>query len=262
LQHISQSSTPVERQTATFVLRRGLLCHAGAMSLESVSRPGHFVTIVPPSTDYPHAVATLSRPSGEIGARLATFQLLQPAWVPPEGSKVLHGDDRTYVISPLSSIVDERYTVYFEFLDRASHTLSHSLKPRSPAKLRAERLGTAGAFACLFVLTVCMYSLLPAKVVSTRRGKRRRLRGALRPAHKRRWPADGTRGSELDAEAQPGHDRLMGFDHVATINGENKQLTLDAAPALEAMPQDITGSRTTPLSSLPVSLDEEYEMVE
>lgn len=26
--------------------------------------------------------------------------------------------------------------------------------------------------------------------------------------------------------------------------------------------QDITGSRTTPLSSLPVSLDEEYEMVE
>ena len=34
----------------------------------------------------------------------------------PEGSKVLSGEDRTYVISPLGNIVDERYTSYFEFV--------------------------------------------------------------------------------------------------------------------------------------------------
>ena len=33
----------------------------------------------------------------------------------PDGSKQLHGEDRTYIISPLGKIVDERYTAYFEF---------------------------------------------------------------------------------------------------------------------------------------------------
>lgn len=130
--------------------------------------------------------------------------------------------------------------VYFEFLHRASHAAPHSIKPRSPVKLRAERLGSAGAFVCLFVLTVCMYTLLPAKVVSTRRGKRRRLRGALSPAHKRRWSADGARGNGWNTKAdcaQSAHDTFKGFDHVATPAGDKKQLTFDAAPTLEAMPQ-------------------------
>ncbi len=33
----------------------------------------------------------------------------------PEGSKALHGQDRTYIISPLGNIVDEKYTAYFDF---------------------------------------------------------------------------------------------------------------------------------------------------
>ena len=28
-----------------------------------------------------------------------------------QGSKVLRGDDRSYIISPMASIIDERYTV-------------------------------------------------------------------------------------------------------------------------------------------------------
>lgn len=33
----------------------------------------------------------------------------------PEGSKALHGQDRSYIISPLGNIVDEKYTAYFDF---------------------------------------------------------------------------------------------------------------------------------------------------
>ena len=33
----------------------------------------------------------------------------------PTGSKFLKGDSESFVISPLSSIVDEKYTAYFEF---------------------------------------------------------------------------------------------------------------------------------------------------
>ena len=33
----------------------------------------------------------------------------------PTGSKLLNGGSETFVISPLSSIVDERYTAYFDF---------------------------------------------------------------------------------------------------------------------------------------------------
>jgi hypothetical protein len=33
----------------------------------------------------------------------------------PEGSKTLHGQDRSYIISPLGNIVDEKYTAYFDF---------------------------------------------------------------------------------------------------------------------------------------------------
>ena len=33
----------------------------------------------------------------------------------PDGSKMLSGQDEKYVLSPLGNIVDEQYTVYFEF---------------------------------------------------------------------------------------------------------------------------------------------------
>ena len=33
----------------------------------------------------------------------------------PDGSKLLKGSDRSYVISPMGNIVDEKYTAYFEF---------------------------------------------------------------------------------------------------------------------------------------------------
>ncbi|KAA6427609.1 MAG: hypothetical protein FRX49_02272 [Trebouxia sp. A1-2] len=33
----------------------------------------------------------------------------------PEGSKALHGQDSSYIISPLGNIVDEKYTAYFDF---------------------------------------------------------------------------------------------------------------------------------------------------
>ena len=33
----------------------------------------------------------------------------------PEGSKALHGQDRSYIISPLGNLVDEKYTAYFDF---------------------------------------------------------------------------------------------------------------------------------------------------
>lgn len=33
----------------------------------------------------------------------------------PEGSKALHGQDRSYIISPLGNVVDEKYTAYFDF---------------------------------------------------------------------------------------------------------------------------------------------------
>ena len=33
----------------------------------------------------------------------------------PEGSKAFHGQDRSYIISPLGNVVDEKYTAYFDF---------------------------------------------------------------------------------------------------------------------------------------------------
>ena len=33
----------------------------------------------------------------------------------PEGSKALHGQDRSYIISPLGNVVDEKYIAYFDF---------------------------------------------------------------------------------------------------------------------------------------------------
>lgn len=33
----------------------------------------------------------------------------------PQGSKALNGHDRSYIIAPLGSIVDEKYTAYFDF---------------------------------------------------------------------------------------------------------------------------------------------------
>lgn len=33
----------------------------------------------------------------------------------PEGSRYLKGQDKNYIISPLGTIVDEKYTAYFDF---------------------------------------------------------------------------------------------------------------------------------------------------
>jgi hypothetical protein len=47
--------------------------------------------------------------------RAASFRLRGAAARLPRGSKVVCGKNRDYVVSPLSNIIDERYTAYFEF---------------------------------------------------------------------------------------------------------------------------------------------------
>jgi hypothetical protein len=42
-------------------------------------------------------------------------EVVQGIGVYPQGSKLLQGTDRLYIISPLTNIVEEAYTAYFEF---------------------------------------------------------------------------------------------------------------------------------------------------
>ena len=44
-----------------------------------------------------------------------TAEMVQGIGVYPQGSKLLQGTDRLYIISPLTNIVEEAYTAYFEF---------------------------------------------------------------------------------------------------------------------------------------------------
>ena len=39
----------------------------------------------------------------------------------PEGAKVLTGIDREYIVAPLMSIIEEAYTVYFDFQQPSTH---------------------------------------------------------------------------------------------------------------------------------------------
>jgi hypothetical protein len=143
------------RKAHTFVLRHGLSGEPATISLELQSKPGHFLTTHVPVDDSSWNCAQTTtaadcRPGSEKANRFcpascarwvpsikrlqpeeaplagsaaraawadtATFRVHLPQGRLPEGSKLLHGDVRSYIISPLSSIVDERYTAYFEWV--------------------------------------------------------------------------------------------------------------------------------------------------
>lgn len=47
----------------------------------------------------------------------------------PEGAKRLTGKDREYVVAPLMSIIEEAYTVYFDFQQPSIHVSNQVLVP-------------------------------------------------------------------------------------------------------------------------------------
>ena len=60
--------------------------------------------------------------SNDLALPARVSPLLEHDWVVegprgqyPMGSKVLTGTDRSYVVSPLGNLVDEKYTAYFDF---------------------------------------------------------------------------------------------------------------------------------------------------
>ena len=60
--------------------------------------------------------ANLSKALVSSQSELEPIWLLEPGKGQyPTGSKMLKGDSEIFVISPLSSIVDEKYTAYFDF---------------------------------------------------------------------------------------------------------------------------------------------------
>jgi hypothetical protein len=70
------------------------------------------------------AARVLQQPPGagtSAFGRAASFRLRGAAARLPRGSKVVCGKARDYIASPLSNIMDERYTAYFEFDWYESH---------------------------------------------------------------------------------------------------------------------------------------------
>ena len=49
------------------------------------------------------------------GASALDWVVSGPKGAYPDGSKQIQSQDSTYVISPMGSIVDEKYTAYFDF---------------------------------------------------------------------------------------------------------------------------------------------------
>ena len=50
----------------------------------------------------------------------------------PEGAKVLTGSGREYIVAPLMSILEEAYTVYFDFQQPSSHPDHQALTAQRP----------------------------------------------------------------------------------------------------------------------------------
>lgn len=138
------------RERHTFVLRCGLTGRAGGLSLESAEAPGSFLATHVPIDQHPSCngvsasscakgrtscAATCSRweprfkrlrvarapaqgsNAAAAFAAAATFNVIEPQGHLPEGSKLLRSEQQSFIISPLSSIVDERYTAYFEWVN-------------------------------------------------------------------------------------------------------------------------------------------------
>ena len=55
----------------------------------------------------------------------------------PEGAKRLRGADTEYIVAPLMSIVEEAYTVYFDFLQPSTELEQPALVPKG--QLRSEQ---------------------------------------------------------------------------------------------------------------------------
>jgi len=51
----------------------------------------------------------------------------------PEGTKRLTGADKEYIVAPLMSIIEESYTVYFDF--QRPNAGSHSIAPEQQSSL-------------------------------------------------------------------------------------------------------------------------------
>ena len=52
----------------------------------------------------------------------------------PEGAKRLHGADTEYIVAPLMSIIEEAYTVYFDFLQPSAE--QHAFVPNGQPRFQ------------------------------------------------------------------------------------------------------------------------------
>ena len=64
-------------------------------------------------------IDTQNAPLDEVADEVLMFTAEKALGAYPEGSRLLVGEDKQYVLSPLGNIVEEAYTAYFEFLPPA-----------------------------------------------------------------------------------------------------------------------------------------------
>lgn len=117
--------SPNFEATHTFFVRKGndgrSMISGGivssTLSLELKSSPKKFLSILKPGMVKITTLDSLLEISkvGSADALAATsLWFREPLGRYHEGSYVLRGDDRSYVVAPFHKIVEERYTVYFE----------------------------------------------------------------------------------------------------------------------------------------------------
>jgi hypothetical protein len=92
------------------------------LSLESASLPGSFLTSTTPGKDSV-TVGNFRVPNGgddQVLKTASSFWFQPPLGVYPEGAMVLRSQPNSvaedFVVAPFFTLVEERYTIYFQFL--------------------------------------------------------------------------------------------------------------------------------------------------